>query len=106
MLVYCWATVNDDGPALNHHYPVFVGLATVPPIIIWCHDYVHHVHIHGFTFTTLTYFCINYEEQTFVEIIINALVSSSASFEYLCYGSTVIINIFILTVWGSTLDFR
>ena len=28
----------------------------------------------------------------------------SDSFEYLCYGSTAIINIFSLTVWGSTLD--
>ena len=26
----------------------------------------------------------------------------SDSFEYLCYGSTTIRNIFILTVWGST----
>ena len=28
----------------------------------------------------------------------------SDSFEYLCYGSTAVINILILTVRGSTLD--
>ena len=30
----------------------------------------------------------------------------SASFEYLCYGSTAILNIFTITVRGSALDFR
>ena len=40
------------------------------------------------------------------EIIINVLVSFSTSLEYLCYGSTAIINIFTLTVRGSTLDVR
>ena len=30
----------------------------------------------------------------------------SDSFEYLCYGSTGVINIFTLTVRGSTLDVR
>ena len=38
------------------------------------------------------------------EIIINFLVSSFRFFEYLCYGSTVITNILILTMWGSPLD--
>ena len=30
----------------------------------------------------------------------------SASFEYICYGSTVTMNMFTLTVWGSNLDVR
>ena len=30
----------------------------------------------------------------------------SASFEYICYGYTAIINLFTLTVRGSTLDVR
>ena len=38
------------------------------------------------------------------KININVLVSFFDSFEYLCYGSKTIINIFTLTVWGSTLD--
>ena len=48
------------------------------------------------TLTTLTYFCINHGDQTFVlnlklsKISYLALI---ASFEYLCYGSTAIINI-------------
>ena len=34
------------------------------------------------------------------------LLALSHSFEYICYGSTAIENIFTLTVWGSTLDVR
>ena len=40
------------------------------------------------------------------EITINVFVSLSDSFEYLCYRSNAIINIFILTVRGSTLVVR
>ena len=40
-----------------------------------------------------------------LEIMINVL-ALSASFEYLCYGSTDIINILTLTVRGSTLAVR
>ena len=32
-----------------------------------------------------------------------SLLVLSVSFEYLCYGSTVIINILILSVWGPSL---
>ena len=39
------------------------------------------------------------------EIIINVL-ALSASFEYLCYGSTAIRNTVTLTARGSTLDVR
>ena len=35
-----------------------------------------------------------------------ASLALSDSFEYLCYGSTTIENICILTLWGSTLDVR
>ena len=34
----------------------------------------------------------------YFEIIINALVSAFDSFEYFCYGSTTIVNIFTLAV--------
>ena len=37
------------------------------------------------------------------EIIINILVSSSGSFEYICYGSTTFRNILILSVRGPSL---
>ena len=40
------------------------------------------------------------------EISMNVLVSSFRSSEYLCYMSTAIINILILSVRGSTLDVR
>ena len=40
------------------------------------------------------------------EIIITVLVTFSDSFEYLCYGSTNIINMFTLTVQRSTLVYR
>ena len=36
--------------------------------------------------------------------IINVYLALSASFEYLCYGSTA--NILIPSVWGSTLNVR
>ena len=39
------------------------------------------------------------------EIIINVL-ALSALFEYLCYGSTIIINILILSVRGPSVDVR
>ena len=39
------------------------------------------------------------------EVIIIVL-DLSDSFEYLCYGSTVILIIFTLTVWRWTLDVR
>ena len=45
----------------------------------------------------MNYFCINHGDQRFY-------LALSDLFEYLCYGSTVIINIFTLTVRGSTLD--
>ena len=51
----------------------------------------------------LKYFYTNHGDQRVLfqfEIIINVLVSYLASFEYLCYGSTAIINISILTVRG------
>ena len=35
-----------------------------------------------------------------------SLLAVAASFEYLCYGSTNIINIFTLSVWGLTLAIR
>ena len=38
------------------------------------------------------------------EIIINVLVSFTASFEYLCYRSTAIINYFTISVRGPTLE--
>ena len=40
------------------------------------------------------------------EIIINVFVALSASFEYLCHGSTAIRNPFAFTMRGSTLDVR
>ena len=40
------------------------------------------------------------------EVIINVLVSYFRFIEYLCYESTAIINILILSVRGSTLDVR
>ena len=43
---------------------------------------------------------LSYKPWRSFEIIINDTL------EYLCYGSTAVINIFILTVRGSTLDFR
>ena len=52
--------------------------------------------IHHSTLTTLQYYCINHFE------IIN--VALSASFEYLCYISIVIIKWFTLSVQGLTLD--
>ena len=52
----------------------------------------------------LNYLNINREFKCF-EIIINIL-AVSASFEYLCHGSTAIINIFNPTVRQSTLDVR
>ena len=56
----------------------------------------------------LNFFQINHGHQSFFlfEIIINVLVSFFDSFEYLCYGVTAIINIFTLTVRGSTLEGR
>ena len=36
--------------------------------------------------------------------IVNVLVSSSASFEYLCYGSTAITNILIISLRGPSLE--
>ena len=42
---------------------------------------------------------------TFEESFYN-LLNRTDSFEYLCYGSTAIIHILILTVRGSTLDVR
>ena len=63
--------------------------------------------IYNTVFLSLNYFCINPETEGFFqfEIIINALVVS-ASYEYLCYGSTIIINIFTLTVRGTSLVVR
>ena len=52
----------------------------------------------GLTAKALNYFCISYGEQ-------RVLKSLSDSFEYLCYGSTAIINILLL-LWGSTFDVR
>ena len=61
------------------------------------------------THTTLKYFYTNYGDQRFFfqfKIIINVLVSSSALFEYLCYGYIGISDICILTLQGLTLDIR
>ena len=55
----------------------------------------------------LKYFCTNHGNQRVFSILIHhqCLKSAlSASFEYLCYGSTAIRNIFTLTVWVSILD--
>ena len=48
----------------------------------------------------LLYIFNHYHTEIFFqfEITISGLVSSSDSFEYLCYGSTAIINILILSV--------
>ena len=55
-----------------------------------------------FTIKALNVFYINHGDQRVffqMEIIINVLVSLvSDSFEYLCYGSTIILNIFTLTM--------
>ena len=61
------------------------------------------------TFKALTFFLYKpWKPKGFIqfEIIINVLVIQSDSFEYLCYGSTIIINIFTFTVRGSTLVVR
>ena len=63
------------------------------------------------TIVTLKYFCISHGDQRCFfqfENIINAFISClvlSDSFEYLCNGSTTIINISILSVriWGRIL---
>ena len=58
------------------------------------------------TFKALKYWCINHRNQWGFfqfEIIINVLVRSSASFEYICYGSAAIINILFILVRGTFL---
>ena len=67
------------------------------------------MHREGSTLKALNYFSITYVDQKVFQfkIIKNILVSSfRISFEYICYGSTDNINIFTLTVRGSTLDVR
>ena len=55
----------------------------------------------GLTLATLKYLCTNYRDQ---RVILNLKLSSmpqlalSASFEYVCYGSTAITYFFILSV--------
>ena len=61
------------------------------------------------TLTTLKYLCINHGDQRrFFKFeiidILDVLVSSSASFEYICYGSTAITNILIILVRGPSLE--
>ena len=63
--------------------------------------------------TTLKYFCMQTMETKKIvqfEIIINVLVMAfSASFQYLCYGCTVIIDsidIFFISARGLSLDVR
>ena len=63
------------------------------------------------TLTTQKYLCIGYTMETNwffqFKIIINVLfIALSPSFKYLCYWSTAIINIFILSLPLSTLDIR
>ena len=60
------------------------------------------------TLKMLNYFFINHGDQRVFFILKSSIMSLSLShlFEYLCYGSTVIIHIFTLIVWGSTLDVR
>ena len=55
--------------------------------------------------TTLNYLCLTHGDQRGFqfEIIINAF---SALFEHLCYGTTAIINILILSVRGPSLYVR
>ena len=54
--------------------------------------------------TTLTYFCINHGYQRVFSIWNNYIsLSLSASCEYLCYGSTAIINFELFQCWN---DFR
>ena len=50
--------------------------------------------------TTPNYFCSNYGVLQF-EII---MLAFSVSFEYLCYGSTAVRNIIILSVQGSAVS--
>ena len=76
------------------------------------HNTPHIPICHQLTLTTLNYFRLNIETNAKCafqfEIIINVFIRSffESSFEYLCYLSTAIINIFTLTARGSTLDAR
>ena len=57
----------------------------------------------------LNYFCINHGDQRFffnLKSSYSSLLAVSASFEYLCYGSTTIINILLLSVRGASLYVR
>ena len=58
--------------------------------------------------TTLKYFCINHGEQRLLFSIWNhnKCLSFSASFEYICYGSTAIIIFVFLSLQGSSLDVK
>ena len=64
-----------------------------------------------YTLITLKYYCINHGNQSLgffnFEITTNVLVNCvSVSFIYLCYGSTAIRNILILSVRGPFLYVR
>ena len=56
----------------------------------------YSLHKGQITFTTLKYLCTNHGDQR-VLFQFEIILSRSSSFNHLCYGSTAILNIFILS---------
>ena len=104
-----WIFDNAGWTGLPLQLTGFVGIYTVPTITIPIDLlFTVRIHMNSLTLTALKHFRIDYGDQKVLQfkIIINVLVKLFFSFEYLCYGYTAIINIFTLTVRGSTFDVR
>ena len=90
--IYMYAYRNRDRPAL------LLWCIWLWNIVLW---YIFHSLI---PYYAEIFLYKPWIQKGFIKFAI--ILVLSGSFEYLCYGSTAIINISILTVQGSTLDVR